>query len=138
MIRLANTPMPHVTNMSRSILDMFRIKDLPNNMNRPIPSPEPNLESNFGPDANYDSGHGNISPADWDELFRAVQVRLEHCVSDALHKAPELALHARHEVTRTVVQECVEAMRQLHAALVLERKYWQEHKQLHPQQPHEH
>lgn len=129
MIRLASTPMPHVTSPAYSVLDLFRSKDMPYDIHRPIPAPEPNPEPNPGPDAaskRERDAHPNITPADWDELFRAVQVRLEQCVGDAIDKAPELALHDRHQVTKTAVLQCVEAMTQLHAALTLERKEWQE------------
>jgi hypothetical protein len=134
MIRLANTPMPHVTCMAQSVLDVFRAKTMLNNMHRPIPSPEPDPEPNPGPDAARQNGqarkaampispvvHGSISPADWDELFRAVQVRLAHCVSDAVPQAPELPLHDQRAVTQAVVLDCVEALKHLHAALVSER-----------------
>ena len=137
MIRLANSPAPHVTTMAHSMLDLFRIKEATHTMHRPIPAPEPNPEPNPGPDAIF-SGHVNILPEDWDALFRAVQVRLEHCVGDALLKAPQMALLDRHTVTKAAVLECVEAMKQLHAALMLERQQWQVLERHQQYQRHEH
>lgn len=128
MIRLANTPAPHVAIPAYSVLDLFGSKNMPPDIHRPIPSPEPNPEPNPGPDAAVQSthdSHANIAQADWDALFRAVQVRLEQCVGNAIATSPELALHDRHEVTKAAVLECVEAMTQLHAALTLERQEWQ-------------
>lgn len=125
MIQLASTPVAHVTNTTPSVLDLFRGKDVSATLHRPIPAPEPNPEPNPGPDAakrSASSGDSTISPADWDELFHAVQVRLEQCVGQAIDKSPELPLHDRHEVTKKAVLECVEAMQQLHAALTLERQ----------------
>lgn len=72
-----------------------------------------------------DSSHGNISPADWDELFHAVQTRLENCVDDALDKGSDMPLNKRHAATKAAVLECVDAMRQLHASLTLERQEYQ-------------
>lgn len=121
MIRLANTPMPHVTDVAQSELGLFRSKGIAQNMHRPIPAPEPNPEPNPGPDANFLTVRPTISPDDWDELFHAIQKRLQNCVSDALVLAPELPLHSRHELTKQTVLECVESMQQLHAALPVER-----------------
>ncbi len=138
MIQPANTPTLHVTRSAPSVFDLFRTKGTPINMHRPIPAPEPNPEPNPGPDGKLHRNPNNITPADWDALFHAVQARLEHCVDDALHKAPELALHDRHETTKTAVLEYVEAMTQLQAALTLERKQWQAHQQAQLQQAQQH
>ena len=134
MIRLAGSPMPHVTSVAHSVLDLFRINEAAHTMHRPIPAPEPNPEPNPGPDATLKSPRtGNIKPADWDALFQAVQVRLEDCVGEALHKQPELELHDRHTVTKAAVLDCVEAMKQLHSALTLERQQWLAHPPQHQQ-----
>lgn len=122
MIRLANTPMPHVTVADQSVLGMYRSKGLAESMHRPIPAPEPNPEPNPGPDASLLTVRARIPPEDWDQLFHAIQNRLENCVGDALVKAPELPLHSRHERTKNTVLECVESMQQLHAALIIERQ----------------
>ena len=127
MIRLANTPIPHVTGAEQSVLGLFRSKGSAENMHRPIPSPEPDPEPNPGPDARLQKVGSSISPNDWDELFRAVQARLERCFDDALIKEPELPLHSRHELTKQMVLECVESMQQLHAALTVERQSQQKH-----------
>ena len=118
MIRLASTPMtptPHVTSVAQSVLGLFSSKGSPSKMHRPIPAPEPSPEPNPEPDAALRAIGSKIAPDDWDELFRAVQARLERCVDDALIKEPELPLHSRHELTKQTVLECVESMQQLHA-----------------------
>jgi hypothetical protein len=122
MIRLANTPMPHVAHAAQSVLGLFRSKGLAQNMHRPIPAPEPDPEPNPGPDANLQTGGSSICTDDWDEMFHAIQQRLENCVNDARVKAPELPLHSRHELTKATVLECVESMQLLHAALTVERQ----------------
>lgn len=137
MIRLANSPAPHVTTMAHSMPDLFRIKDASHTMHRPIPAPEPSPEPNPGPDA-IRGNHTNILPEDWDVLFRAVQVRLERCVGDALPKTPQHELHDRHTVIKSAVLECVDAMKQLHAALTRERQQWQVFERHQQYQRHEH
>ena len=137
MIRLANSPPPHVPTMSHSMLDLFRMKDSSHTMHRPIPAPEPNPEPNPGPDAIFKS-HANISPEDWDVLFGAIQARLEHCVGDALSRSSELPPHDRHTLTKAAVLDCVGAMKQLHAALTLERQQWQVFERHQQYQRHEH
>ena len=124
MIRLANAPTPHVT-LAQSLLDMLRVKNNPTYMHRPIPAPEPSPEPNPEPDGALSARRAAISATDWDELFHAIQTRLEKCVSEALTKMPELPLHERHAVTQKTVLECVEAMRQLHADLIYERQLQQ-------------
>lgn len=122
MIRLATPLMPHVNSVAQSVLDMFPNKQNPNALHRPIPAPEPSPEPNPEPDAMLREIRASIGPDDWDELFRAVQARLESCVDDALTNAPQLPLHSQHEITKKVVLECVESMKQLHAALTKERQ----------------
>lgn len=146
MIQLSNTTSSttssNVSGVTQSMLDLFRIKDarlLPTqNMHRPIPAPEPNPEPNPAPDAGWEGSqpHDNISPADWDELFHAVQTRLEQCVDDALLGTPQLAPQDRHAVTKTAVLECVQAMTQLHASLTLERRQRQAHQLQQAQDQH--
>jgi hypothetical protein len=121
MIRLASTPMPHVTRMAQSVLDVFRNQDVSNTLHRPIPAPEPNPEPNPEPDAGPLAARASIAPDDWDELFHAIQTRLENCVDEALNQVPELPLHERHEVIKAHVLDCVASMRQLHASLAVER-----------------
>ena len=121
MIRLANSPMPHVTSMSQSVLDMFRVKSNSNLMHRSIPAPEPNP----APDGDLEVNHFNILPDDWDELFHAVQTRLENCVEVAFSKASELPLHENLAVIKADVLDCVASLRQLHDSLILERQAYQ-------------
>lgn len=118
MIRLANSPMPHVTSMSQSVLDMFRVKSNSNLMHRPIPAPQ----ASHAPEGGLNVNHMNILPDDWDELFHAIQTRLENCVEVAFSKAAELPLHENLAVIKADVLDCVASLRQLHASLILERQ----------------
>jgi hypothetical protein len=122
MIRLADTPAPHVTQVAPSVLGFLRSKGARNDMYRSIPADQPNLAFTSEPVEVKSTGHGNISHADWDQLYHAIQVRLENCVNDARDKAPQLAADERMAATKTAVMECVDAMRQLHAALILDRQ----------------
>ena len=134
MIQLAQTASQCPNRAAPSVLDTFRAEHMASALHRPIPSPEPDPEPNPGPDAinnGHINGNSNISAADWDELFHAIQARLEHCVSDAFHKAPELPAHERQEVIKATVLQCVEAMQQLHAALTTERAEIEARQQLH-------
>ena len=96
---------------------------------RPIPAPEPDPEPNPAPDSVGQAAPCNISPTDWNDLFVAIQVRLAHCVDDALLHDPELSSQDRYALTKAVVLECVDAMKQLHTALTLERQQCQAHQQ---------
>ena len=138
MIQLANSQTLHVTRVANSVFDLFRNKNssqatpllTQNLMHRPIPAPEPNPEPNPGPDGVTQSeliSRDHILAEDWDELFHAVQARLEHCVGEALLRTPQIALHDRYALTKAAVLECVSDMNQLHASLTLERQKWQEH-----------
>ena len=138
MIQLANSQKLHVTRVAHSVLDLFRNKNssqptpllTQHTMHRPIPAPEPNPEPNPGPDGVTQSkltSRDYISAEDWDELFHAVQARLEHCVGEALLKTPQIALHDRYAMTKAAVLECVSDMKQLHVSLALERQKWQQH-----------
>ena len=127
MIRLANAPIPHVTRMAHSVLQMFSIKSNTSNMHRPIPAPEPNPEPNPAPDAGLIALRASIAPDDWDDLFHAIQTRLEGCVDEALSKGAELPLHVRQSLTKAAVLDCVASMRQLQASLAVERQAHQKH-----------
>ena len=122
MIQTVQTPTQYAFNSDGYLPDNLQPQLKTQPMHRPIPAPEPDPEPNPGPDAIKQFRDGIISATDWDELFHAVQVRLERCVSDALDKQPELALQDRHEVTKVAVLQCVEAMKQLHHSLTLERQ----------------
>ena len=122
MIRLANSPTPHVPSMAQSVLDLFCAKSNSTHMHRPLPAPVPNPETKGVPDAGSVLKKGTISPDDWDDLFRAVQTRLETCVDEALNNSLVLPLPKRHAVTKAAVLECVASMKHLHASLTLERQ----------------
>ena len=102
MIRPANPFLSRVTSTAYSVL-ASPSSDMPNSMHRPIPAPEPNPEPNPAPDAAWPNDHANITPADWDQLFHAVQARLEDCVSDARLRTPVLALRDQQAETKTAV-----------------------------------
>ena len=110
MIRLANSPAPHLTKVAQSILHMSH-SGFPDDWPRPHVAPASGMVA-FQPD---------ILPADWDALFQAISTRLETCVSQALTHAQILPLHERHAATFQAVLECVADMRQLHTALIQER-----------------
>ena len=67
------------------------------------------------------SGFGRIHPTDWDAMFLAIQRRLEDCVGEAMLTISSTALNDRRVVTKAVVLECTQAMRQLQSALTAER-----------------
>ena len=117
MITMAQTPKEYAPGTVHLQIDTrFTNKEM-SAPHRPIPAPEPDPEPNPAPDDAGQAGRGHINCTDWDTLFRAVQARLEACVSDALLKQPQLPLFDRHTVTKTAVLECVQAMTQLHAEL---------------------
>ena len=125
MIRLANAPMPHINRRAYSELDMFSVKSNTSNMHRPIPAPEPDPEPNPAPDAGLIALRSSIAPDDWDDLFSAIQTRLEGCVDDGLNKRAEQPTHVRRSLSKAAVLDCVASMRQLHAALAVERQVHQ-------------
>lgn len=141
MIRLASSPIKHVTDIRQSVLDLFRSKNLSalssqvtqSIMHRPIPAPEPNPEPNPGPDGVTPSTRTSqtnadyISAEDWDLLFHAAQARLAHCVDHALHTNSQLPVPDSLAITKAAVLECLSDMKRLHASLTIERQSWKEH-----------
>ena len=121
MIRLANTPVRHVTSKTLSILDMFRVSCNSINMHRPIPAPEPDPEPNPAPDEAPNVAYSNISPDDWDELFYAIQARLMTSVKD-VNKSEGKVLVWSNGNEKKVMLECIEAMTLLHRALRHDRQ----------------
>lgn len=115
MIRLANTPMPHVPHVAQSLLDLFRKKKMLTQLQRPAPEPDP--EPNPAPDAAQLMPRSRISPDDWDDLFHAVTERLESCV--ATLPTPDATEQQR---VQTTVLECVSALKQLQTALAQARQ----------------
>ena len=118
MIRLANLHTPHVTTVAHSVLDLFRVNSLHENMQCATPAPE--VIYRQGTASKTQSPF--ISPADWDALFVAVQTRLEICVGDISHQAPVLPLQDQKSMPNKAVVECVEALRLLHTSLMIERQ----------------
>ena len=118
MIRLANVPMPHVTTISHSVLDMFRVNSTPENIQCATPVAEViHLQS-----AALKTQISFISPADWDDLFVAVQTRLENCVNVTLNSASTPPLQDQKSNVKKAVVECVEDLRHLHHSLTRERQ----------------
>ena len=62
-----------------------------------------------------------IANDDWDAMFRAVELRLRQTVGERLAVMPELQPHHAAGRVQAIVLECVEALEQLHTALMLER-----------------
>jgi hypothetical protein len=129
MIQLVQTPKEFAPSTPRSMLDIFHATGRIPTMHRPIPAPEPDPEPNPGPDNIQTAPNANISSADWDALFHAITLRLERCVgvahfalSDTAADSVPESLQARNKATTKVVLECVDAMKQLHAELQLERQ----------------
>lgn len=118
MIRLANMPRPHVITLAHSVLDMFRINSAPENMQCAAPA----LEVIHRQGAALKTQGSFIAPADWDDLFVAVQTRLENCVSDTLNHTPVVPLENQKLQVQKVERECVEALQLLHHSLILERQ----------------
>lgn len=118
MIRLANTPTPHVITMAHSVLCMFQPDLTPEDMQCAASAPE--VACAQGAVSKTQSSF--IAPADWDELFVAVQNRLECCVGDTLNHSPALPLQDQKLVVKKAVLESVEALRNLHYSLLLERQ----------------
>ena len=81
-----------------------------------------NSTPHFVPDELASAAHSNISPADWNELFHAIEVRLENCIGDDPVKTPELTQEDRLGAIRANVRECITAMQQLQVALDVERQ----------------
>ena len=125
MIRLASSPMPHVSNAVQSVLNLLTSEQSLTSphrpLHRPIPAPEPNPEPDPAPDRQIANRY-SLSPAVWDELFHAVLARLEGCVDDAFIQAEKLPEPQRSDATKTAVLDCVHAMKQLHFSLTCERQ----------------
>lgn len=62
-----------------------------------------------------------IANGDWDAMFRAVESRLRQTVGERLALMAEPQPQDAAGRVQAVVLECVEALEQLHAALMLER-----------------
>lgn len=80
----------------------------------------------MSPPASAPAGASDITREDWDLLFRAVRDRLRIAVRTLpVSGAQPLTLQSDASV-RVLVLECVQALDQLHAALLLERKRCQQ------------
>ena len=118
---LSTVPLTNHTSVEPAEAQLFSARPYPDLTHRPIPAPEPDPEPNPGPDAATCSGCGCIHPTDWDAMFLAIQRRLEDCVGEAMLTISSTALNDRRVVTKAVVLECTQAMRQLQSALTAER-----------------
>ena len=118
MIRLANMPMPHVTTIAHSVLDLFRVNSTPENIQCATPVAKViHLQSTA-----LKTQILFISPADWDDLFVAVQTRLENCVNGTSNSASTPPLQDQKSKVKKAVAECVDDLRHLHRSLTLERQ----------------
>ena len=116
MIRLANTPMPHATITAHSVLGMFRV----NNTLKGVQCATPDAEVIHGLVAASKFRGSSISPADWNDLFVAIQARLENCVNNTLNHESVQPVQDQKSMVKKVVLECVEDLRHLHNSLPLE------------------
>ena len=138
MIRLANMPIPHppstprmsnssfvpsLPRMSSSphlVFDLLNINTLTTSTTRPDIVQGGNFKPNAGQSTGQPAANSIIAPEDWNELFLAIQERLENCVNDLVFtKNPEMSLIARKARTKQVVLECVQAMKVLHQSILL-------------------
>ena len=138
MIRLANMPMPHppstprmsnsslvpsLPRMSSSphlVFDLLNINTMTTSTTRPDIAQAGNFKRNAGQTTGQPAANSIIAPEDWNELFLAIQERLENCVNDLVFtKNPEMSLIARKARTKQVVLECVQAMKVLHQSILL-------------------
>lgn len=101
MIRLDLKPLPRHEDLARMVRTTSRIETA-------LPLRKQTQEVN---------ALSKIAPQDWDELFHAVESRLSASVSDAVQNDGK---------TRVTVLECVEALDQLHDALMHERQQRQQ------------
>ena len=118
---LPTVPLTNHTSVEPAVSESSSVRPYPDLTHRPIPAPEPDPEPNPGPDAVTCSGFGRIHPTDWDAMFLAIQRRLEDCVGEAMLTISSTELNDRRVVTKAVVLECTQAMRQLQSALTAER-----------------
>ena len=118
---LSTVRLTNHTSVTPAEAGLLSVRSYPDLTHRPIPAPEPDPEPNPGPDAAMCSGCGYIHPRDWDAMFLAIQRRLEDCVGEAMLTISSTALNDRRVLTRAVVLECTQDMRQLQSALTAER-----------------
>lgn len=64
----------------------------------------------------------DLSDADWDALFHAVEARLRDAVNEPLAQRIKMLPPDAPELVQTIVLECVDALDQLHRALTHERQ----------------
>lgn len=124
MIRLANMPVPHANTTAHSVFEMFRSCSTLQGTQRVVPASELACGQGLdqGQDATLSTDAPFISPKDWDDLFLAIQTRLDNCVGDTLNHTSVLPLQDQKLKVKKTVQECVEALRHLHQSVTLERQ----------------
>ena len=138
MIRLANMPMPYLSSTPRLsssplvpslprlsssshlAFDLLNINTMTTSTTRSDITQGGNFKPNAGQSTGQPAGNSIIAPEDWNELFLAIQERLENCVNDVVFtKNPEMSLIARKARTKQAVLECVQAMKVLHQSILL-------------------
>ena len=118
MIRFASLPVPHSPSAPHSVVDRFNVNNTAQNMTQPGTTSGSGLKASSVLLAGQPSSKLCITPEEWNELFSAIQARLENCVNDLVFaKTPEMSLIARKAHTKQAVLECVQAMRVLHMQL---------------------
>ena len=138
MIRLANMTMPHLpstlrmsssplvpslprlSSSSHLVFDLLNINTMTTSTTRPDIVQGGNFKPNAGQSTGQPAANSIIAMEDWNELFFAIQERLENCVNDVVFtKNPEMSLIARKARTKQAVLECVQAMKVLHQSILL-------------------
>ena len=122
MIQADSAALHYAPTLVTSLLDGFYEHDEVLSLQRAIAPPKSDPAANHAPDATASNRFSSINASDWDVLFRAVQDRLAQCAAAPLAKTPELTTPEPDQVIKTTVLQCVEAMQQLHAALMIERQ----------------
>jgi hypothetical protein len=145
MIRLASSPAPSPTPLARSALAMLNSTEFLKEPRRELPGASAAVldvlrdwaagdsdgeRGRHAPPASHPARQVearlpdyplDIAITDWDLLFRAVMVRLMLGVGEKLAAAPRSQAGEAAEMVQSIVLECVDALHQLHLALMRER-----------------
>ena len=143
MIRLASSPAPNPKLLARSALAMLNSAEFPKEPRRELPGTSAAVLGILRDWAAGDGERGHDAllasrPArqlearlpdypldlvitDWDLLFRAVMVRLMLSVGEKLAAPQRSQAGGPAEMVQSIVLECVDALHQLHLALMRER-----------------
>jgi len=143
MIRLASSPAPNPKLLARSALAMLNSTGFLTESRREVPGASAAVLDVLRDWAAGDGERGHDAPlasrparqlearlpdypldiviTDWDLLFRAVMVRLMLSVGEKLAAPPRSQAGEPAEMVQSIVLDCVDALHQLHLALMQER-----------------